>query len=1083
MMFIPISCRSKSFVVAAIVAQAAMICHADEVRFDFESGTAEGWRVVEGNVGRFVCDRPNWYDGKPFGKQGTYFLSTIESPSGPWSDGYLGVAESPVFVPSSPEMSFLLGGGNRNDVHIGLYGIDGKELVRATGPNSHVMRRVDWSVPEAVGKPVLLRLVDAYEHGYGWLIFDDFRAQGRIDEAATQTRILVEARKARRLPVDRLLSRIDLDMLRRMMVDLSIRFGARFPEEPDFLRQLEEHAATLKAVDEQCQPDADDAVFAEAAKKLEEIAAFQCKIALAHPLLRSQPILFVVREQYASDHHNTETIFHTGEPNCRSYRPGGPLKFLDPKTGHATVLLDPGPEGLIRDPEVHFDGHRVIFSMRKTRDENYSIYELDTDPANGYAMVPGSLHRLTAEPDATDIDPCYLPDGRIIFSSTREPKYCHCNMHIMANLYRMDGDGANIHQIGKSTLFEGHASLLPDGRVLYYRWEYVDRNYGDAQGLWTVNPDGTNHAIYWGNNTVSPAAVFDGRAIPGTDTVACIFGSCHDRPWGAMAVVDRGKGIDNQEAVVIIWPESARRLVSNDGSDLYSPFSPDQFRQMRSRYEDPYPLTDPATGKGGTYFLVSRSITPLPPGQPVRSSDDLNGLQMGIYLVDTSGKELLLHAEEPGCFDPMPLTPHQPPPVIQDRRDYTSPAGTIYVTDVYQGTHMKGVKCGEVAALRVVGSREKRFWTGPLWYCAQYATSHRGRTVQGDTLNRPAVSWAGFEVKEILGTVPVEADGSACFNVPAERFVYFQLLDRNGMMISTMRSGTEVQPGETLGCVGCHENRLGAPPPGKTTIATQRAPDTLDGWYGPARPFGYVKEVQPVWDAYCVRCHDFGKKAGKRLVLAGDNELVFNASYVELSQNWGKEGALLNTVGLGLAPLNEAYAVGSHRSRLVDLLRQGHQDVTLPAEAMDRIVTWIDIGGPYYPDFACAHPTNVAGRAPLTIPQAKRLGELTGVSFFHGTSSNPGFYSHTLQISFSRPELSPCLTKLDPTGAAYVEALAMIKAGQAELEQKPEAGMPGFTYCPEHQAREDKYQKLKARECERRNALAKGNKVYDVAMP
>jgi len=137
--------------------------------------------------------------------------------------------------------------------------------------------------------------------------------------------------------------------------------------------------------------------------------------------VKAQPILFVTREQYQTDHHNTETIFHTGEPNCVKYRPGGALKLLDPATGRTSVLLDPGPEGLVRDPEVHFDGRKIIFSMRKARDENYSIYELEVDPQKGWAVVPGSLRRLTNERDATDIDPCYLPDGKIIFSSTREP--------------------------------------------------------------------------------------------------------------------------------------------------------------------------------------------------------------------------------------------------------------------------------------------------------------------------------------------------------------------------------------------------------------------------------------------------------------------------------------------------------------------------------------------------------------------------------------------------------------------------------------------------------------------------------------
>ena len=259
--------------------------------------------------------------------------------------------------------------------------------------------------------------------------------------------------------------------LRAAIGDLIADFGPQYPAGEEYLRRLD-------AIEQQMAAESD---LARAA-----FVELQREALVANPLVRGTPILFVVREQYSPDHHNTETLFHTGEPNNGSYRPGGPLKILDPVTGQTSVLFEPGPEGLIRDPEVHFDGRKIVFAMRKVRDENYSIYELEVDPQNGWAVASDSLRRLTNEPDATDIDPVYLPDGSIIFSSTREPKYCHCNMHIMANLHRMDHDGANIHQIGKSTLFEGHASLMPDGRILYYRWEYVDRNFGDAQGLWTV---------------------------------------------------------------------------------------------------------------------------------------------------------------------------------------------------------------------------------------------------------------------------------------------------------------------------------------------------------------------------------------------------------------------------------------------------------------------------------------------------------------------------------------------------------------------------------------------------------------------
>ncbi len=515
-------------------------------------------------------------------------------------------------------------------------------------------------------------------------------------------------------------------------------------------------------------------------------------------------------------------------------------------------------------------------------------------------------------------------------------------------------------------------------------------------------------------------------------------------------------------------------MISIDGSDLPHPFMCDHFLQVRSRYEDPYPLTDPKTGTGGTYFLVSRSIADLPAPKPIRGSADLDELVMGIFLVDTFGNEILLHTETPGCFDPMPLGPHRRPETIPDRHDDRNPFGIMAVADVYQGGPMRGVKRGEVAALRVVESREKRFWTGPLWNCAQYSTD-RG---SGSTLNRPAISWAGFEVKQILGTVPVEQDGSAHFEVPAERFVYFQLLDRDGMMISTMRSGTMVQRGETLTCIGCHDRRLGAPPPSTLTMALKRLPSPLKGWHGPARPFNYVAEIQPIWDKHCVRCHDFDHKRDAKVVLAGDKELVFNASYVELFQWWGRPQALLDTVGLGLAPVEPAYSVGSHQSRLLRILREGHEDVGLSPEEMDRIVTWIDIGAPYYPDYACAHPHNVAGRAPLTIAEVRRLDELTGRTMLD-RNGNPGWSTHRLGISFDRPELSPCLDDLAPGSAAYEEALALIRTGQVELRKRPEADMPSFQRCAEHLAQQAKHDRLSKREAERRAALSKGERVYD----
>ena len=323
------------------------------------------------------------------------------------------------------------------------------------------------------------------------------------------------------------------------------------------------------------------------------------KIALtpkAKEQLAGKQIVYVEREQYAPDHHNTATMFQKGEINEDSFCPGGALRIFDVNTAEITTLIEL-KDGLVRDPELSFDGKKIIFSMRKNKDDFYHIYEINTDGSE--------LKQLTFAEGVSDIDPLYLPDGGIVFSSTRQPKYCMCNRHIMCNLYRMEADGANITQIGVSTLFEGHSSLLNDGRILYDRWEYVDRNFGDAQGLWTVNPDGTKHSIYYGNNTQSPGGVIDARQIPGTDQVICIFGSCHDRPWGALAIIDRKKGVDGVEPVVQIWPEDSRKLVDN--GDL------DSFKWIEYFFEDPYPLNENFfLGKAGRMDASRLQVRYLP---------------------------------------------------------------------------------------------------------------------------------------------------------------------------------------------------------------------------------------------------------------------------------------------------------------------------------------------------------------------------------------------------------------------------------------------------------------------------------------
>ena len=242
-----------------------------------------------------------------------------------------------------------------------------------------------------------------------------------------------------------------------------------------------------------------------------------------------------------------------------------------------------------------------------------------------------------------------------------------------------------------------------------------------------------------------------------------------------------------------------------------------------------------------------------------------------------------------------------------------------------------------------------------------------------------------------------------------------------------------------------------------------------------------MSEVQPVWNKHCVSCHDFGKKAGKILNLAPDKELVFNASYVELFKNWGYDSAFINTLGLGTAPVMPAYSAGSHKSSLVEVLKKGHHGVSLSDKEMDRIITWIDIGGPYYSEYGSANPNNVAGRAPLTIEQVRRLEELTSVRILSGQGQNghPNFLNYSLWMSFDRPEMSPILNDIDKNSLAYREALSILKEGQQALRINPDADLPGFMLSVEHQTREARYQKLLDREYTRRQAIEEGRRIYD----
>ncbi len=708
----------------------------------------------------------------------------------------------------------------------------------------------------------------------------------------------------------------------------------------------------------------------------------------AKTLFEGKKILFIERKQYPSDHHNTATLFMVGEYNDYKFAPnaGAAMRVLDIDSGEITTLIELN-DGIVRDPEVSYDGKRVVFSMRRNDADSYHIYEMNVDGSD--------MRQLTYAEGVSDIDPLYLPNGDIVFSSTRQPKYCMCNRHIMCNLYRMESDGANITQLGVSTLFEGHATMLPDGRVLYDRWEYIDRNFGDAQGLWTMNPDGTKHAIYYGNNMASPGGVIDARAIPGTDQVMCIFGSCHDRPWGALAILDRKNGVDGEASVLNMWPEDGYTYLKRRGWD--------QFKNISVMYEDPYPIdTD--------NFLVSRSIWLK------RTKVNVYDERMGIYWITREGEEELLIQGTQSLFDPILIEAREKPADIPTMRDHESEDGVFYVQDVYEGTHMEGVEKGAVKYLRLIESPEKRTWTINNW--------------TGQGAQAPAINWSSFEVKRVIGDVEVEEDGSVSFRAPAGKFLFFQLLDKDRKMIQSMRSGVSLMPGETNGCIGCHEDRLQLPITGAMPMALKKEPKILEPWMGrDPKTFAFIEQVQPILDKRCVKCHDFDKNDRDKLVLAGDKNPFFNTAYINLYVSKS-----VNLIGGGPAETQQPYTWGSSVSKLTKIIESNHHGVKLTQKEREVLYTWMDLNGVYYPIYETAFDNAPGARSPLTEAEMKELVALTGVNFFKIAGKGRKVMS---QIAFERPEESICLDGIRDNSDKYKRAVELIKLGAKRLKQTP----------------------------------------------
>ena len=664
---------------------------------------------------------------------------------------------------------------------------------------------------------------------------------------------------------------------------------------------------------------------------------------------------------YAAGSEAYHEIRHRTE-NCATY--GGRLLVLDGLGPDAKVRAlapqDGAPAAFWR-PDLDFDAARVLFCMKLTNEPAYHLYETGIDGTGTRQITKGGYN---------DLDPVFTPDGNIVFATSRCNQFLRCgdSKFRMFILARCDRDGKNIYFISANNEADFTPTVLPDGRILYTRWEYVDREVNRVQSLWTVNPDGTGATAYWGNQSFWPDMQLNARPIPGTLRLLLHAPGHHNIYDGPLAVVDSSEGMNYPDGIYNLTPHLPWSEVGRGPQD--QPFNAD-FAAPRcyQAFQTPFPL-------GKDLFLVSART-----GQSsVLARDPAPGL-FKLYLMDYDGNMELLYAGEHNILHAQPVRSRKRPPVVTSSvkwpgkmlaADQEPEGGIVYSADVYEGTT---IPRGLAKALRVMEITSIHYgdcagWRSSMRESEPYRNKGAVPMLAWQLPGSPAISFVYDEgPKRILGTVPVEADGSVHLRLPSVRSVFFQLLDEQGRCLRTMRSFTHVMPGEVRGCVGCHETpRVAPPPPQSTPLAMQRKPSapTPPPW-GDAT-VSFPRFVQPVLDKHCIRCHGReNPKAGLDLTHRTEPDRTVSWPYVLLV--FGKEpkslaDAVEKTIAGPLLPYhtypNPAWKVAtsdtvpppmtamSYRSKLIQIATSGkHHDVKVTPLEEARLVAWVDALCPY----------------------------------------------------------------------------------------------------------------------------------------
>jgi len=590
----------------------------------------------------------------------------------------------------------------------------------------------------------------------------------------------------------------------------------------------------------------EDAASASPTDGLQLVQSLGAGLALADLNGRLDRLLFVKRHAFQPSHIYTE---YSDGP----YRPGGGVYVLSPvrPDGRVTCLFD-AQGGICRDPDLSPDGRRVLFSYRPSEDGFYHVFEMQLDGSGLRQLTDGPFH---------DLDPFYLPDGRIGLTSTRVRSRTLCFWVQAATLFVMNADGGGLQPLTANNVNEFTPAMLPDGRILYTRWEYMDKSAIFVQSLWSILPDGTRAQQIFGNNLIHPVSMLQARPIPGTKKVACTLAAHNGNSYGPLAVIDPSRGVDNPAGILNFAPEV------NYGRGCFAPYPLDDRRCLVS-----YGPDEPF---GIWLFDIAPPAESIRPGKQEYSLDAPQfPADLGAWWASATSERWLLYGDPVfSCVEAIPVVESpRPPSVASSLPDADSPSaapGTLLLIDVYRGLE-GSVPRGRIKHLRVVEEMGHRDGSGQRDYGDGITAGQFQKRYPSGFMSLYAAPWESglpapsLQAKNVVGTVPVEPDGSAHFEVPANRPIYLQALDEDYNEIQRMRSYIHLQPGEKLTCLGCHESRHTTPPSGATEplLAARREPSTIQPPAFGAGPFDYQRLVQPIWDRRCGSCHAGQEPAG-----------------------------------------------------------------------------------------------------------------------------------------------------------------------------------------------------------------------------